>query len=200
MSLPHDAVVTVICKAPEKGRVKTRLAKDIGEERAYHVYSIMMATLFTNLAYGSGYEVCACVDGDIRRVQAGSIDPIVQHGNGLGERIMNAIKESSSYTKKIVIGSDTPNITGELIEQAITSLDTCDVVIGPAHDGGYYLIGMKQLHRGLFNGITWSSEHVLRQTLECAESTGLSVAMLPIMRDIDTVDDLAAVMPELLSQ
>ncbi|MFN4985917.1 MAG: hypothetical protein ACK5GI_07230, partial [Ignavibacteria bacterium] len=70
MSQPHDAVVIVVCKAPEKGRVKTRLAKDIGEERAYHVYSIMMAKLFANLAAGSGYDVCACVDGDITLVQA----------------------------------------------------------------------------------------------------------------------------------
>jgi rSAM/selenodomain-associated transferase 1 len=200
MSPPHDAVVIVVCKAPERGRVKTRLAKDIGEERAYHVYSILMATLFANLSAGAGYDVCACVDGDIALVQAGTVDPIKQYGASLGERIINAIKDCSSYPVQIVIGSDTPNITVQIVQQAVTSLDAADVVIGPAHDGGYYLIGMKQLHEGLFEGISWSTEHVLEQTLERATSAGLSVVQLPALRDIDTVDDLTAVMPELLSQ
>lgn len=200
MSPPHDAVVIVVCKAPERGRVKTRLAKDIGEERAYHVYSILMATLFANLSAGAGYDVCACVDGDIALVQAGTVDPIKQHGASLGERIINAIKDCSSYPVQIVIGSDTPNITVQIVQQAVTSLDAADIVIGPAHDGGYYLIGMKQLHEGLFEGISWSTEHVLEQTLERATSAGLSVVQLPALRDIDTVDDLTAVMPELLSQ
>lgn len=197
MSQPHDAVVIVVCKAPERGRVKTRLAKDIGEERAYHVYSIMMATLFANLSAGSGYDVCACVDGNMSLVQAGTVDPIKQYGATLGERILNAIKDCALYPVKIVIGSDTPNITAQIVQQAITSLDASDVVIGPAHDGGYYLIGMKQLHEGLFEDISWSTEHVLGQTQDRARSAGLSVALLPIMRDIDTLEDLQVVMPEL---
>lgn len=197
MSQPHDAVVVVVCKAPERGRVKTRLAKDIGEERAYHVYSIMMATLFANLSTGCGYDVCACVDGNVNLVQAGTVDPIQQHGDSLGERIVNAIRDCRSYPVTIVIGSDTPNITAQIVQQAITSLDTADVVIGPAHDGGYYLIGMKQLHEGLFEGISWSTEEVLEQTQDRARSAGLSVALLPVMRDIDTLKDLHVVMPEL---
>lgn len=197
MSQPHDAVVIVVCRAPERGRVKTRLAKDIGEERAYHVYSIMMATLFANLSRGSGYEVCACVDGNMTLVQAGTVGPIKQHGASLGERIINAMKDCSSYPVQIVIGSDTPNITAQIVQQAITGLDTADVVIGPAHDGGYYLIGMKQLHEGLFEGISWSTEQVLEQTLDRARSAGLSAALLPVMRDIDTLEDLQVVMPEL---
>lgn len=197
MSQPPVAVVIVVCKAPERGRVKTRLAKDIGEERAYHVYSIMMATLFTNLSTGYGYDVCPCVDGNAKLVQAGTIDPIHQRGASLGERIVNAIRDCRSYPVKIVIGSDTPNITAQIVHQAITSLDTADVVIGPAHDGGYYLIGMKQLHEGLFEGISWSTEEVLEQTQDRARSSGLSVALLPIMRDIDTIEDLHVVMPEL---
>lgn len=197
MNQPHDAVVIVVCKAPERGRVKTRLAKDIGEERAYHVYSIMMATLFANLSAGSGYDVCACVDGNMSLVQAGTVDPIKQHGATLGERILNAIKDCALYPVKIVIGSDTPNITAHIVQQAIISLDAADVVIGPAHDGGYYLIGMKQLHEGLFEDISWSTEQVLEQTQDRARSAGLSIVLLPIMRDIDTLEDLQVVMPEL---
>lgn len=200
MKSPHSAVVIVVCKAPEKGRVKTRLANDIGDDEAYRVYSMMMATLFANLAAGSGYDVCACVDGNIQLVQAGSIDPIAQHGETLGERILNAITDCSCYRTKLVIGSDTPNITSELIQRAIANLDTADIVIGPAQDGGYYLIGMKLVHETLFDDIAWSSEQVLEQTLARATSAGLSVVLLPVLRDIDTIDDLAAVMPELLSQ
>jgi len=188
-----------MCKAPVKGRVKTRLAQDIGDERALHVYSIMMATLFANLSAGTDYDVCACVDGDVRLVQAGTVKPMTQHGSSLGERIKNAVHECSRYDVKIVIGSDTPNITPQIINEGIMNLKHADLVIGPAQDGGYYLIGMKRLHETLFDGISWSTELVLQQTLERAQSSALSTVCLQTMRDIDTADDLRAVMPELVS-
>lgn len=194
-----DAVVIVVCKAPEKGRVKTRLAADIGEEQALFVYAMMMAAVFDNLAVCNDYDVCACVDGNIALVQAGSIEPVPQRGNDLGERICNAIEDCQDYAKTIVIGSDTPNITGTLINRACEQLDTTDIVIGPTVDGGYYLIGMKRLHTTLFSDIAWSTDQVCSQTLERARAADLTVSMLESMRDIDTLDDLQAVLPEILS-
>ena len=199
MGSQPDAVVIVVCKAPEKGRVKTRLAADIGQEQALFVYAMMTATLFDNLAVCKDYDVCACVDGPLELVQAGSIEPLPQRGNDLGERISNAIEDCRAYAKTIVIGSDTPNITHTLINRACEVLDTTDVVIGPTIDGGYYLIGMKRLHSTLFSEIAWSTDTVCSQTLERARAANLTVSMLEIMRDIDTLDDLQAVMPELLS-
>ena len=197
MSSPHDAVVIVVCKAPEKGRVKTRLAKDIGEERASHVYSVMMATLFANLHAGVDYDVCACVDGDITLVQAGNLEPIPQRGADLGERIINAMEDCSGYPKMIVIGSDTPTVTSSVILRTMNDLDTVDVVIGPAADGGYYLIGMKEIRRELFDNINWSTDAVCAQTVEHARAHNLRISKLETLRDIDTVHDLQAVMPSL---
>jgi rSAM/selenodomain-associated transferase 1 len=199
MSKRRNAVVVVVCKAPERGRVKTRLAREIGDDKALRVYALMMAALFANLGTSSSYDVCPCVDGNINLVHAGTIDAIAQHGDSLGERICNAIRDCNAYEKKIVIGSDTPNITSDIIHHAVDALDTSDVVIGPAVDGGYYLIGMNELHESIFDGIPWSTDAVFIETCRRIESAGLTYDVLPEMRDIDTLEDLNAVMPELLS-
>lgn len=200
MSKSRQAVVVVVCKAPERGRVKTRLAREIGDDKALRMYALMMAALFANLGASSSYDVCPCVDGNINLVHAGTIDAIGQHGDSLGERICNAIRDCNAYEKKIVIGSDTPNITSDIVHQAIDALETSDVVIGPAVDGGYYLIGMNKLHESVFHDIPWSTDAVFAETCSRIESAGLTCYTLPAMRDIDTLEDLKAVMPELLSQ
>jgi rSAM/selenodomain-associated transferase 1 len=199
MSKRQDAVVVVVCKAPEPGRVKTRLAREIGDDKALRVYALMMAALFANLGASSIYDVCPCVDGNINLVHAGTVDAIKQHGLTLGDRLCNAILECGDYGKKIVIGSDTPNITSDIIHQAINALGSSDVVIGPAADGGYYLIGMNKLHESIFHDISWSTDAVFSETCRRIESAGLTYDVLPVMRDIDTLEDLNAVMPELLS-
>jgi rSAM/selenodomain-associated transferase 1 len=198
MSNQADAVVIVVCKAPERGRVKTRLAADIGDDNALRVYSLMMATLFANLELSRSYDVCACVHGNIQLVQAGTIDQITQYGETLGDRICNAVRDCDAYKKKIVIGSDTPKITSAMVHDAMHALDTADIVIGPAVDGGYYLIGMKQLHTQLFEGMPWSTDQIFTQTCAKMDAASLRYVVLPKLRDIDTIDDLKAVMPELL--
>jgi hypothetical protein len=94
------------------------------------------------------------------------------------------------YDKVIVIGTDCPDYTCEYIEQAINLLDETDVVIGPAMDGGYVLIGMKKAYEFLFYDIPWSSNAVLETTIEKIKNHSLSYALLPSLRDIDTPDDL----------
>lgn len=200
MSLHPETVVIVICKAPEYGRVKTRLAREIGDDKALRVYALMTATLFTNLGSSVFYDICPCVDGNIHLIHAGTVEAIAQRGDALGERICNAIRDCSSYKKTIVIGSDTPNITSDIIHQAIHALDAADVVIGPSVDGGYYLIGMKQLDESIFDEIPWSTDAVFTATCSKLQAARCSFKVLPTLRDIDTLEDLQAVMPELLSE
>lgn len=92
--------------------------------------------------------------------------------------------------KVVVIGSDTPDLTESILLNSFALLDEADVVIGPALDGGYYLLGMKQMNRNLFTSIPWSTSTVLRDTLAAAEASDLSTKFLPKLRDIDTPEDL----------
>ncbi len=96
----------------------------------------------------------------------------------------------NSQSKAIIIGSDCPDISSQIIEEAFIRLDKHDCVIGPSEDGGYYLLGMKKLHSALFEDIEWSSSKVMEQTIRKIESLQLSYTQLPKLNDIDTIDDL----------
>jgi rSAM/selenodomain-associated transferase 1 len=117
-----------------------------------------------------------------------------QSDGDLGERMAIAVADafSAGARRVVVIGTDCPDVTAGVVEEAFTRLDAADVVLGPAGDGGYYLIGMSRLHRELFEGIPWSSSDTLRATLEQARARGLSVALLEERRDIDTAADWRA--------
>ncbi len=184
-------LVLVICKAPRKGHVKTRLAATVGDDAAYHMYAAMMAHVFSELAR-TNVEVLPVVDGPRELVQAGTIQPLVQRGDDLGERIINALVDAPASERVLVIGTDMPFIDADLIASAESALDVADVVIGPCVDGGYYLIGMRRVHEELFEGIPWSTADVLASTIgRCAE-LGLTPHLLPLLRDVDTLDDLLA--------
>ncbi|MHB1125850.1 MAG: TIGR04282 family arsenosugar biosynthesis glycosyltransferase [Bacillota bacterium] len=116
-----------------------------------------------------------------------------QQGSNLGERLDYAVEELlQSHRQVIIIGSDLPYLTAELFLSARHALDTVDLVAGPAEDGGYYLLGLKRSHPGLFRNIDWGTGLVLQQTLAVAHQGNLSVTMLPVQRDIDTWEDLVA--------
>lgn len=92
----------------------------------------------------------------------------------------------------IVVGTDCPSLTAETVEQAFDALERAEVVIGPALDGGYYLIGMSSLQSSLFIDVPWSSADTRAITLERARAAGLRVSLLPVLRDIDTANDWRA--------
>lgn len=125
------------------------------------------------------------------------VAPQVQNPN-LGVRMEAALKQQLSQPscrKALIIGTDIPDMSVEVLHQAVQALDDHDAVIGPAQDGGYYLLGLRKLPDGLFDGIEWSTETVCQQQLQRAQALGLQVAplgTLPTLRDIDTVDDLQA--------
>ena len=123
----------------------------------------------------------------------GDFDKRVQKGPDLGERMANAFREGfqEGYQKVLIIGSDMYDLDASEIDRAFLELDEHDYVIGPAQDGGYYLMGMKTLHDSIFSRVDWSTEHVLNQTLEKIE--GSKVKLLETKNDIDTYEDLAGI-------
>ncbi len=115
----------------------------------------------------------------------------VQHSGDLGSRMEHAFNEVLDHEEKaVIIGSDCPEITSEIIEEAFYKLDLADVVMGPTYDGGYYLLGMKAKHSALFQDIAWSSDKVFDQTKQKIIEQGLLFTLLQKLSDLDYKEDL----------
>jgi rSAM/selenodomain-associated transferase 1 len=123
---------------------------------------------------------------------------IDQVGDDLGARMHHVVETmfSRGYRRTIIIGTDVPTVPLDHFKQALTSLEDHDLVLGPALDGGYYLIGINQSVPELFSDIPWSTDQVLRLTQEKAAVLGLKTALLERWRDVDTLDDLEALIEE----
>jgi rSAM/selenodomain-associated transferase 1 len=125
-----------------------------------------------------------------------------QRGDGFGERLYFAVEDlfKCGFSSVSLIDSDSPTVPSENFEEAVKLLNTRDdrVVLGPSDDGGYYLIGLKKPHRQLFEQIDWSTERVLKQTIECATRIGLEVELLPTGYDVDDHASLRRLCKELL--
>jgi rSAM/selenodomain-associated transferase 1 len=142
----------------------------------------------------SRYLFCADRD-DVSRVRqwAGWRFYYAAQADGdLGERIEQGFTTVFSHgaQKVIILATDVPDISANTIDDAVRALDSCDVVVGPCHDGGYYLLGLKKPYRELFVDIPWSTGQVLNHTLGVINSLGLAVHLLPMLTDIDTEEDL----------
>lgn len=184
----------IFTKNPVLGKVKTRLAATVGDARALEVYGQLL-DITRNAAR----------DADCYRklYYSDAIDPDdnwdtkyfskhVQQGNNLGERMCQAFETSfrDGAKRAVIIGSDCPEISAHIIEDAFRLLESHDTVVGPAKDGGYYLLGMKVLHRAFFDSKQWSTANVLHDTLDDIERLGLTYASLPLLTDLDNEADL----------
>jgi rSAM/selenodomain-associated transferase 1 len=184
-------VVLIFQKNEVLGKVKTRLAAGVGEEQALEIYQQLLAKTYLALRDVSvsitSYFSEFIPENPIHSAE----NKLVQVGQDLGERMKNAFAENfeSGMEKVVLIGTDCPSLEGIHLAQAFEALDQSDLVIGPAQDGGYYLIGMKRRADFLFEGITWSTELVLSQTLALAAEQGLQTSLLPVLEDIDTLED-----------
>ena len=190
-------ILIIFLKPFAPGKVKTRLAKDIGERQALEVYKTLVAhTASEAEKLPKGIEVCFCYSEqpDNTSKFPGNYNLRIQHGETLGDRMANAIDWANreGYHKKLIIGSDCPALSvGHLLE-AFQMLEEHDVVIGPARDGGYYLIGAKHPLPVLFEDIEWSTDAVYLSTLKKAGENNLSVGKLEVLSDIDDLEDLNA--------
>lgn len=187
----------IFAKYPEPGRVKTRLARSIGPERAALLYQEMVETVVAKTAPTNGeYRRTVYFDPPERRSDFEkwfcSLTMKSQCEGDLGSRMRTAIAESlqAGADRSVLIGSDCPAVNRELIVEAFRKLADADLVIGPASDGGYYLIGMKAVH-DVFAGIPWSTGRVFAETIRRIMKAGLTVSLLPILADVDQASDLA---------
>lgn len=188
----QEKALAIFLKNQRLGAVKTRLAAVIGDQKALEIYSRLVT-----LTLKAAKEVSASrhlfysdtLESASDDLQA---EPHIQIGSGLGERMNNAFNQLlSKYLKVVLIGSDLPEISAALIDEAFEKLDTNDLVIGPAEDGGYYLIALKTPQPTLFSAIEYSKAEVFEQTLVRAEAEKLKVASLKKLRDVDTLADLS---------
>ena len=117
---------------------------------------------------------------------------MLQRGNSLGEKMLNAFRNVFEHgaIKVLIIGTDLPDISAKIINDALEDLENFDTVIGPSSDGGYYLLGMKEFYPEIFKDINWSTSEVFEKTLEQITNLDIAVKILPELSDIDTEEDL----------
>lgn len=185
-------LIIVFTRNPELGKCKTRLAKTIGDENALNVYKILLEHTATVI------EQLNCDKAVYYSVKVRTNDlwddhtylKYQQNGNDLGERMRKAFDNSfeQGYNKVIIVGSDLYDLQPQHIQEAFEALDDNDVVLGPAEDGGYYLLGMTTLHPQLFKNKAWGTKTVRTDTLN--DLTSKSVAQLDMLNDIDVYDDV----------
>ena len=186
----------VFAKVPRPGHVKTRLAADIGAAEAASLYRALGRHVLDGVR-GGNYRTVAYIDPAEELVQARDwlgaegVDFRPQRGVGLGERLANVFQEELRRARHVcAIGTDAPAVDRDVVERAFAELVSNDLVLGPAVDGGYYLIGMSGHWPELFRDVPWSTAEVMARTLARARALKLGIATLPPLSDIDTVDDL----------
>jgi rSAM/selenodomain-associated transferase 1 len=184
----------VFVKAPREGAVKTRLAATVGTRKACAVYQELVETLLRRIEAIKSVELRFTPDDAGPEIQpwlhAGwTVQP--QGDGDLGARLSRAFEESfaAGAERVVIIGSDCAEINSADIRTAWKELRTHEVVIGPAIDGGYWLIGLRSAQRPLFEDIAWSGDQVMGQTLQRARILGLRIQLLRILADIDTEED-----------
>ena len=192
--------VALFVRHPVPGRVKTRLARDLGELAACDLYRAMVADIIANITaarlpiylFHDGQDATGLPTEWVRAAEA----VIGQTGDSLGDRMIAAFEALFSIGREqvILVGSDIPGIDAPLLQSAIAAIEGFDVVFSPAFDGGYCLVATKKnsFSDSIFSAIPWSTSRVMDLTLEICAADGLSYALLEPRRDIDTLPDIAA--------
>ncbi len=190
----------VFMKPPIEGRCKTRLIPLLGEYSATRLYRQMVMRCMQQLETLTHTDINLCVACDsaedidhpfIQQLQQQfSLRVSMQSGNDLGERMHHAITDSlKDYDRCVIIGTDCPEMTSAYIDSAFEQLSQSQLVLGPACDGGYVLLGCSQPVPTLFDDIAWSTHHVLQQTLGAAQRSVYRYQLLPTLWDVDTPED-----------
>ena len=194
MSPTPSRALVVFARVPALGQVKTRLAASIGQDAALAAYRELGAH---TIATTAGLRECARIvaftpaDGApaMREWLGDDLRYEAQEGDDLGSRLWAAVHRrfAEGASQVAVIGTDCPTLTADDVERAFAALDRADVVLGPAEDGGYWLIALDAAHEAPFREIPWSSADTLRETLRRLQEAGLRAALLDRKADVDTV-------------
>lgn len=189
----------IFSRYPEPGKTKTRLIPALGAEGAAVLQRQMTEHTFAQVKELQGVRLVSVevyfVGGNQHLMQRWLGTSVIyrQQAEGdLGRRMAIAFQTASEagYERIVIIGTDCPDLNAQLMVKAFQSLEQHDLVLGPAQDGGYYLIGLRRLIPELFTGISWSTAEVLQQTTSIAQKLKLAVTFLPILSDVDRPEDL----------
>jgi rSAM/selenodomain-associated transferase 1 len=183
----------LFARAPVPGRCKSRLSARYGPEAAARIHALFLRHTTQRLANLQGADLYLVYAGEREAMAPFCRSPfrlLPQEGEGLGERMRSFFARAfgEGYRRVVVVGSDTPTLPLEYVEQAFDELRTCPVVFGPAYDGGYYLLGLSALREELFDGIPWGTSAVLVESLR---RVGWQARLLPAWYDVDRPEDLS---------
>jgi len=185
----------VFQKNPVLGKVKTRVAATLGEEQALDIYMQLLKHTYSIINQLQGIDTFIYFSDNLKsgldEIFVEAIQFRVQNGIDLGSRMKNAFKDvfNESYEKAVIIGTDCPEITASIIYEAFEKLVLTDVVFGPAVDGGYYLLGKKEIESNLFDNMTWSHQHVLSDSIKRLNLKQQTFTLLEMLSDIDNEAD-----------
>lgn len=199
----------IFTRYPEPGKTKTRLIPVLGQQGASNLHRMMtQATMkmLQPLTKSSFLYLKICFTGGSQDLMESWLGKDLSYqrqvGEDLGDRMKFVFQTEccDKMQRVIIIGTDCPDLNEGIIRQAFASLEESDLVLGPAQDGGYYLIGLKQVYAELFSNISWGTNLVLAETLEMAQNLNLKTFLLPMLRDIDRPEDLAEYLKTTVSE
>lgn len=199
-----DRVLVIMAKAPRPGRVKTRLTQSLPVEAVTELYRCLLDdTLALARSSSLGAEtaiMCPASDvEELARLTRGEVRVIAQNGEGLAAGLTSVFAHFATPSRQSVVAfnSDSPHLPASVLASAFEALNVHDVVVGPTHDGGYYLVGAKAAHPALFDGDGMGTQSALDALLARARALHLSVGYTDPFYDIDVEDDLARLAAEL---
>jgi rSAM/selenodomain-associated transferase 1 len=199
-AIAEDRCLVMFVRFPGQGQVKSRLAKDLGEETATNLYRCFVEDLLERFSKES-YRLRIAFypaekESEMRETLGDEFSYIPQAGEDLGERMkLSFLRCFSEGARSVVlIGSDIPDLPARIVDEAFLALNEYEAVIGPSVDGGYYLLGFKQdtFNGDVFMGLPWGAETVFQETMKILRRAGAPVHVLPVWWDIDKPEDIAA--------
>ena len=194
----EEPIALIVAKAPVAGRVKTRLAAVVGPECAAALGRDMLLDTLDGCRREVAVVGVLCANDDdvglLARLAGPGAPVVVQEGAGLSDALQAGMRHCLGRgSVALLVSADIPGVpAGALLRAAALLGEGVDVVLGPGHDGGYWLIGVREQHPGLFDGIPWSTDRVLETSLTRCRELSLDVRLLEPWRDVDTMDDVAA--------
>jgi len=189
----ESRALAIFVKNPELGKAKTRIAKDSSDEKAFAIYNTLLnitRSLVKEVETNKYIFYSKFIDTEDEWISS-IFNKKLQGGNDLGEKMANGFQVlfTEKHDKVLLIGSDCPYITEEILLEAYDQLNKKDFVFGPTFDGGYYLIGMKKFRPLVFSDIEWSTEDVLKTSIERVNAMNCTYELLPTLKDIDHLSD-----------
>jgi len=197
-----DRVLAIMAKAPRPGEVKTRLAASLSPEAVTAFYCCLLDdTLALVRSMGDVEVAVMCPHSDVNelaQLAGNEVSVVAQNGQGLAAGLSSVFAHfAQNHQRIIAFNSDSPHLPRSVLEDAFETLARHDVVVGPTHDGGYYLVGAKTSHPTLFAGDGMGTSSALERLLSCARTLELSVGFADPFYDIDVADDLTRLAAEL---